>query len=142
MSDDDRWRYILELDDSLLKGSVILSEWCAFIVRETDTAFVAHAHLATIITAMAGIETYLRSEYATEARVTLYQLIEQSPLDNELRKDIHDLRKFRNRWVHVSDPNDDQELLDQPEQFEQELETMAKSAVSVLRRTIYENQGT
>ena len=66
MPDEDRWKFLTDLDDEILKGGVILSEWCSFIVRETDLAFVAGAHLATIITATAGIETYLRSEYGGE----------------------------------------------------------------------------
>jgi hypothetical protein len=42
MNIDERWSYLVALDEDeeLLKGSVILSEWCSFIVREADTAFV------------------------------------------------------------------------------------------------------
>nr|AAX14924.1 ORF97 [Xanthomonas translucens pv. translucens] len=64
MTPDDRWSHLAALDEELLKGGVILSEWCSVIVRETDIAFVHSAHLASILTAMSGIETYLRSEYA------------------------------------------------------------------------------
>jgi len=140
MIGDDRWKFLSDLDDELLKGGIILSEWCSFIVREADLAFVAEAHLATIITAIAGIETYLRSEYDAQEKCTLYELIERSPLDVPLKSEIHALRRYRNKWVHVSDPWDDRDLLDDPAKYELELENMAKSAVRALRRTIYENQ--
>ena len=50
------------------------------------------------------------------------------------------LRRYRHRWVHVADPADDQDLLNCPEEYAQELEAMARQAVQALRRTIYENQ--
>jgi hypothetical protein len=119
---------------------VTLSEWCTFIVCDSDTAFIAGADLATIVTAMAGIETYLRNEYPRAVRASLFDLIARSPLAEDLKCEIHALRKYRNKWVHVADPQDDQELLDQPERFRNELEEMACRAVRTLRRTIYENQ--
>ncbi len=140
MNEEQRWIFIAELDGVLLKGGVTLSEWCSFIVREADLAFVAGANLAAIITAMAGIETYLRSEYGGDRRLSLYELIEKSPISEVLRRDIHILRKYRNRWVHVSDPHDDSDILAYPEKYEIELEAKAKVAVRTLRCTIYENQ--
>ena len=139
MNEDERWDFLVQLDEELLKGGVILSEWCGFIVREADTAFAKGAHLASILMAVSGIETYLRSEYSQECKQKLYELIEQSPIDSELKDDLHKLRKYRNKWVHVDEPWDDEELLDAPEKYEQELEEMAMFAARVLRRTIYEN---
>ena len=60
MNEDERWDFLVQLDEELLKGGVILSEWCSFIVREADTAFAKRAHLASILVAVSGIETYLR----------------------------------------------------------------------------------
>lgn len=34
MNTDERWSHLVELDEELLQGGVILSEWCSFIVRE------------------------------------------------------------------------------------------------------------
>lgn len=140
METEDRWEFIGSLDDQLLKGGVTLSEWCSFIVREVDYAFVGGSHLGTIVLAVAAIETYLRSEYGRLRRLTLFESIEQSPINDSLKYDIHALRKYRNRWVHVSDPTDDQELLDHPEKYDTELELMARSAIRTLRQVIYENQ--
>ena len=93
MDVEAKWAYITALDDELLKGGATMSEWCAFIVRECDYAFVAGANLATVITSVAAIETYLRAEYAAGKRIRLADLIDQSPIAQELREDIHKLRK-------------------------------------------------
>jgi len=139
MKTEDRWDHLVKLDDELLKGGVILSEWCSQIVRESDTAFVYGAHLASILTAVSGIETYLRSEYSLSDKDRLFKLIDDSPIQMELKDDLHKLRKYRNKWVHVGEPWDDQELINNPEKYDKELEEMAFFAARCLRRTIYEN---
>ena len=139
MNESERWSHLVALDEELLKGGVILSEWCSFIVREADTAFVKGAHLASILTAVSGIETYLRSEYSKTGNDRLFKLIDESPIDDDLKSDLHKLRKYRNKWVHVDDPWDDSSLLESPENHERELEEVAFFAVRLLRQTIYEN---
>lgn len=140
MEESNRWNFILDLDDELLKGGVILSEWCSLLVRETDITFAAGGYIATVVTAMAGIETYLRAEFGYGGKESLSSLIQQSPLPETLKVDLNNLRKYRNKLVHVPAPWDDQSLLDHPETYDRELEEMAKVAVRVLRQTIYENQ--
>jgi hypothetical protein len=140
MSETERSGFLMALDSELLKGGVTLSEWCSFIVCECDVAFIAGANLATIVTAMAGIETYLRAEYSLGERASFFDLIKRAPLANDLKREIDILRKYRNRWVHVADPENDQDLLDHPERYSQELEEVGRQAVRTLRRTIYENQ--
>ncbi len=139
MNEETKWAFISDLDDELLKGGVTMSEWCAFITRECDYAFVAGANLATVLTAVAAIETYLRAEYAASQRVRLADLVDQAPISQELREEIHKLRKYRNTWVHVATPEDDQAILDRPEVYDAELEAWARLAQRTLRRTIYEN---
>jgi hypothetical protein len=140
MTEDERWSHLLALDDELLKGGVIISEWCSFIVREADTAFANGAHLASILTSVSGIETYLRSEHSFTGKERLVELINQAQIGDNLKTDLHILRKYRNKWVHVDDPWEDEKLLEYPEQVENELEEMAFFAARTLRRTIYENQ--
>lgn len=139
MTQDDRWAQIVALDEELLKGGVILSEWCSFIVREADVAFAAGADLASILTAVSGIETYLRSEHSETGKERLVELINRASIDAGLKDDLHVLRKYRNKWVHVDEPWSDSNLLERPEETEQELERMALFAARALRRTIYEN---
>jgi hypothetical protein len=140
MDEEARWCFLVALDEELLKGGAILSEWCSFIVREADTAFAKGANLASILTAVSGIETYLRSEYAKTGRERLSELIDLARLERGLADDLHHLRKYRNKWVHVDEPWQDAPLLDRPEDYAQELEEMAVFGARTLRRTIYENQ--
>lgn len=140
MTEDERWAHLVALDDELLKGGVILSEWCTFIVRGADAAFAGGAHLAAILTAVSGIETYLRSEHSVTGKERLVGLINQAEIDADLKADLHALRKYRNKWVHVDSPWENEELLEHPEAIESELEDMAFIAVRALRRTIYENR--
>jgi hypothetical protein len=140
MTEDERWKLILRLDDELLIGGVVLSEWCSFIVREADSAFVTGANLASILTSVSGIETYLRTEYGQKKKQSLFDLVETAPLEPALRDDVHKLRKYRNKWVHVGDPRDDADIQTHPEKYEEELEDMALFAATVLRRMLYENQ--
>ena len=140
MNEEAKWAFIGALDDELLKGGDTMSEWCAFIVRDCDYAFVGGANLATVISATAAIETYLRAEYAGDKRVRLVDLIDSAPIQQGLRDDIHKLRRYRNSWVHVETPGDDDKILQNPEAYEEQLEEWAKLAQRILRRTIYENQ--
>ncbi|PSH04913.1 MAG: hypothetical protein CXZ00_05090 [Acidobacteria bacterium] len=139
MSEEDRWKLLVALDEELLHGGVILSEWCSFLVRESDVAFANGAYLACILTALSAIETHLRSEFQKSGKKRLVDLIDSSDLEPELVCDLHTLRRYRNQWVHVSDPWDDQELIQNPVQCEDELGRMAVFAVRALRRTIYSN---
>jgi hypothetical protein len=79
-SEEDRWPRLVALDNELLQGGVILSEWCTFIVCQADTAFANGADLASILTAVAAIETYLRSEYSAERKERLVDLIARASI--------------------------------------------------------------
>jgi hypothetical protein len=140
MSAEEKWDYINKLDEELLVGGVTLSEWSVFLIRDTDLAFVAGAHLAAILTALAGIESHLKYEGGSNRRKRLVQLIDAAQISEELRTELHALRRYRNRWVHVSDPHEDGELLDHPESHEDELAQMALRAIRALRQTIYTEQ--
>lgn len=74
----------MSLDEELLNGGVILSEWCSFIVRESDLAFVHGANLASILAAVSGIVTYLRSEYAKKERSSLFEVINDAPIADDI----------------------------------------------------------
>lgn len=143
MSTDAKWEFIVSLDERYLKGGVMLSEWTASLVRDADTAFSSGAHLSAILSAQAAMECHLRYEYSSfhnSDRLGFYELIEQSPIDAGLRVELHRIRRFRNRWAHVNDPHDDDDLLARPEYHEKRLEEFATFAIEQLRRVIYLEQ--
>jgi hypothetical protein len=115
------------------------------LILEADTAFIKNAHLAAIVTAMAGVEAQLRFDHSEPGdHLTLSQLIDKSALPGDLKNEIHELRRFRNKWVHVSDPWDESllEHLDHPETLRTQLEPWALRAVTALRHAFYWDQGT
>ncbi|HBB88422.1 MAG TPA: hypothetical protein DC047_12480 [Blastocatellia bacterium] len=139
----DRQDYLLRLEDELLMGDVMLSEWSTFLARDADTAFQAGADLAAILMSQAAIECHLRYEYfdGERRKLSFYELIEQSPVPLGLKIVLHKVRKYRNRWVHVNDPHDDEDLLTRPEYYETELEEMAFFAIKAMMQIIYLEQG-
>lgn len=140
MKEKIRWEYLTKLDEELLKGGVLLSGWYYFIVRESDLTFVNGTYLASIVTAVLGVKTYLRSEYAPNEKKILFDLINDSPIEDNLKTDLHKLRKYRNKWVHIEEPLVDKKLLDYPEKYEKERKEMSYFAVKALRKLIYETQ--
>lgn len=143
MSADAKSEFIVSLDERYLKGGVVLSEWTASLVRDADTAFCSGAFLSAILSAQAAMECHLRYEYSSYHNsdfLGFYDLIEQSPIEAELREELHRIRRFRNRWVHVKDPHDDDELLEFPEYHQKHIEEFATATIEQLRRVIYLEQ--
>jgi len=140
---DAKWEYILALDEEFLQGGIILSEWTTFLVRDAEQSFCANANISAILTCQAAIESHLRYEYFTSDQSKgwgFYQLIENSSMEDELKQELHQLRKFRNRWVHIFDPADDNILLERAEFHEAELEEFAKLSIKIMLKTLYKNQ--
>ena len=143
MTSDAKWALILSWDEQYLKGGAMLSEWTASLVRDADIAFCSGAYLSAILSAQAAMECHLRYEYSsfhTRGKLGFYELIEQSPIASGLRMELHRIRCFRNQWVHVNDPHDDDDLLNRPDYFEHQLEQFAVFAIEQLRRIIYLEQ--
>jgi len=139
MDTASRWDELVALDEELMKSGYILSEWVTHLTREADVAYANGANLAAILTAMAVIETYLRSEYPAGERPTLARLITGSPLCEDLKTELHALREYRNSWVHVDEPWENEPELDVPGGVEDECAAMAKRSVRALREVLYEN---
>jgi hypothetical protein len=143
MTEEEKWYYINQLDEELLLGGVILSEWTTFLAKDAETAFCSGAYLASILVSQSAIESHFRYDYfnlADTKRWSFYDLIEKANLDSELKKELHNLRIYRNKWVHVNDPSNDNELLERPEYYEAELEEFSKSTIKTMLKILYINQ--
>jgi hypothetical protein len=143
MTEEQKWEYINQLDEELLVGGVILSEWTTFLVKDAETAYCSGAYLASILASQAAIESHLRYDYfnSTETKGWgFYDLIEKSNLKSELKIELHLLRKYRNKWVHVNDPSNDNELLERPEYYETELADFSKTTIKSMLIILYSNQ--
>ncbi len=121
-------------------GGVYISEWCALLIRECDSAFINGANLATVFLAISGAEAYLKTEYSSSSQSTIYMLLEECNMDICLKENLQILRKFRNKWTHIDNRIDDQHLLSHIEDYEKEIKDMAFLSVKTLRKLIYSNQ--
>lgn len=142
MTEQEKWNYIIELDEELLLGGVILSEWTTFLAKDAETAFCAGAYLASILASQAAIESHLRYDYfnSTETKgMSFFELIKKANLGIELTKELNDLRKYRNKWVHVNDPANDNELLERPEYYEKKLADFSKVTIKTMLKVLYNN---
>lgn len=143
MDAEARWNYLNELDEELLLGGVMLSERTSVVVRHADLAYVAGASLAVLALAQAAMESHLALEYGegpSPATKGFYDLVERSPLDPDLRAELHALRRLRNGWLHAEGPQDEEDLLARPVATEVELDAAARGAVRLLRRVLYLEQ--
>lgn len=98
MTEEQKWDYINQLDEELLLGGVILSEWTTFLAKDAETAFCSGAYLASILASQAAIESHLRYDYFSHIETkgwSFYDLIEKANLGGERTKELHDLRKYR-----------------------------------------------
>ncbi len=138
MSEEEKWKYIVSLDDELLKGGVSLSEYVSELIRNADISFVHGAYWASIITVVAAIESYLKSE-VKDNNGRLSDLIDHSQLNNEDIELLHNLRRYRNQIVHVKNPWDDEVLLNSYDDFIRNEEVIAKEAIRLLRSVVYSN---
>jgi len=145
MTEEQKWDYIIQLDDELLLGGVILSERTTFLAKDAETAFCSGAYLASILASQAAIENHLRYDYFNSILTkgwSFYALIETSNLCSELTKELHDLRKYRNKWIYVNDPSNDNELLERPEYYEAELADFSKITIKTMLKILYSSQST
>jgi len=142
MTEEQKWDYINQLDRELLHGGVILSEWTTFLAKDAETAFCSGAYLASILASQAAIESHLRYDHFNLIETkcwSFFDLIEKANLGSELTKELHNLRKYRNKWVHVNDPANDNDLLERPDYHEKELADFSKVTIMTMLKVLYNN---
>lgn len=135
-TDADRWDFLVKLDDELLLGGAMITESTVRISREADVAFAKGCNVASILTAVAAIESHLRDELQETNKTTLAQLIDAAGLSADLTAELHALRRFRNTLVHTQSVDGDD--ADDPAVLAAH-EAMATSAARSLRRVLYSN---
>lgn len=143
MTEQEKWNFIIALDEELLLGGVVLSEWSTFLARDAEIAFCSGANLSALLTAQAAIESHLRYEFFDAKKTKGWcfsKLINHVLLPADLKNNLHLLRRFRNKWVHVDNPEKDSDLLERPDYHADELEKMAKLAIESMLRILYLEQ--
>jgi hypothetical protein len=135
VSDDRRWEWLVQLDDELLAGGVMTSGFAAELIRNADLCSVHDAFVACLVMCGATIETWLREEGTQGNRFV--DLIDASDFDSATKVEMHALRIERNRWVHIGDPWDDNDLEEQYSIGHPDLEAKCVSALRLMRKVVY-----
>jgi hypothetical protein len=88
--------------------------------------------------AQAAMEAHLRYELhlGEENDMGFLDLIESLNLPREFERDLHQVRRYRNRWSHVLDPRDDDDLTRRPDHHADEAEAMARLAIRCMVRVL------
>lgn len=137
MNKEERENFFIAKEESLLKSGASFSEWCSFMCKSIYAAFINGADLATIITVMACIETYFKTEDISSRKKNLIVLINEYPfLGDEEKVKLHILRKYRNRWVHV-DCIDDSPIFENENFYADEVQRMACLSIEMLLTVLF-----
>ncbi len=123
-----------------LKGGTIVSEYSTFLAEDAERSWIADADIAVLLVCQAAIETHLRYELQAPRNKTFAYLVETYGFTPELKLKTDKLRKSRNRWVHVSDPSDDEMLQNDPQKHRAELAIDATEALETMVCALCENQ--
>jgi len=126
------------IDSRFLEPACGDGNFLAEILRRT--AFIHGADLSTVVMSLACIETYFKTENPDLHKKSLFYLIDtETALSEEERQNLHKLRHYRNRWVHMYDLDDD-EILNDETSFIHEAEEMACLAVKMLLTVLFLDQ--
>ncbi len=132
---EDRWAWLAQLDEEMLQGGVMMSDFANELIRNADLCFASGAFVACLVMSGATIETWLREECTDGDR--FIELIDASDFDASTKAAMHDLRRERNRWVHIDNPWEECDLEDQYSRGHPDLESKCRGALRLMRSVVY-----
>lgn len=135
----DKWDYLVSLDEELLKGGATISPKATVLIQNVDIAYCSDAPIAAIVLAVAAMECHMRAEYGADSARGFKDVIDASDFNDDVRRDLHALRRERNRWVHARDEDDTDGWLNADMAGAEHLEPLARDAVRLLRLVVYDN---
>ena len=68
--------------------------------------YCAGANLSCIIMCQAAIESFMRDDEQLSCR-SFYDLIENCSYNLEIKKRLHQLRNYRNKWIHINEQDNE-----------------------------------
>lgn len=113
-----REEVLLAIQEDVLKGGISIQDWTTFQLENAYISYCAGATLSCVIMCQAAIESYIRDDERLSDR-SFYDLIENSSYSEDMKKKLHILREYRNKWAHINEKNEEFNI------NEAELEKMA-----------------
>lgn len=109
-----RENLLIKIQDGVLKGGICVQDWTTFQLENAYIAFCSGADLACILMCQAAIESYMRDDEQLSDR-NFYDLIEHCSYNDDMKLELHKLRKYRNKWIHINEQNDSEFNIDYKE---------------------------
>jgi len=115
-----REKVLLDIQEDVLKGGICVQDWTTFQLENAYISYCAGATLSCIIMCQTAIESYMRDDERLTDR-SFYELIDNCSFNLEMKENLHKLREYRNKWVHINEQVDeffiDYKELDEMAQF-------------------------
>lgn len=128
--------HLLVPDEELLKGGIVLSEWFLSLFEKP----ISHSLKEHVWPPLSPPVRALKPVFGLPVLKNngcLLDLADGSPLSDNLKTDLHNLRKYRNSWIRVDNPRSNNMHNENAENIEIQLECTAFFGARVERRTIY-----
>lgn len=130
---EKRWDWCNQVWSEAERGAGnFVSEQASAISEDVQIAFCSGAWVSVIVLSVAVIDAQLREIEVPDFDGNTKQLIEDAKANPELQ----DLRKLRNKLVHV-DPSDPVVTLNDSEIYRHELESEARKAFKLMAETFF-----
>ena len=101
-----REKVLLAIQEDVLKGGISIQDWTTFQLENAYISYCAGATLSCVIMCQAAIESYIRDDERLSDR-SFYDLIENSSYSEDMKKKLHILREYRNKWAHINEKNEE-----------------------------------
>ena len=103
---NNRERILLNIQNEVLKGGICVQDWTTFQLENAYISYCAGANLSCIIMCQAAIESFMRDDEQLSCR-SFYDLIENCSYNLEIKKRLHQLRNYRNKWIHINEQDNE-----------------------------------
>lgn len=97
---EKRKQILLQIQDEVLRGGICFDDLTSFQLENAYIAFCAGADLACLVMCQAALESYIKDDENIESN-RFYDIVENSSYSDEIKQQLHHLRQYRNKWMHI-----------------------------------------
>ena len=140
MPDSDRDKFLDDWYERIDRDACDpCSELAIKLLYDASEAYRSGLDIAALITAVATIETLLRIQ--NPGAHSFAKLIEFSEFTAAEKSELNRLRKYRNKWVHVNQPMENDYCFDDEKAHGERISEMTKIAISMTFKVVYSFPG-
>lgn len=98
---EKREQILLQIQDEVLRGGICFDDLTSFQLENAYIAFCAGADLACLVMCQAALESYIKDDENIESN-RFYDIIENCSYSDDIKQQLHHLRQYRNKWMHIN----------------------------------------